>query len=180
MSYQRFARFESFQTVVFDFLHQNHTLERKSVFPLAVRFLIDHCSRIAYEFLHGWQAFLICRVALGRASTASCLVLGEFEIRIYAACPHAPKTLEMAGLICLIKNNDDMHHCSFQCPYLAIISLKQWRPIRMNRFGSHDFPVTSPSIPAVNHLSCSFLQFCFRVLCHLCYACHCLSMLYAI
>lgn len=32
-------------------------------------------------------------------------------------CPPAPKTLEIAT-----KSNDDIHHCSFQCPYLALIS----------------------------------------------------------
>ena len=32
-------------------------------------------------------------------------------------CPPAPKTLEKAT-----GNNDAIHHCSFQCPYLAFIS----------------------------------------------------------
>lgn len=46
---------------------------------------------------------------------------------------------------------------SLSSPYF----LKQtWRPIRMNRLGSHHLPVTSPYVPAVNHLFCSFLKFC--------------------
>ena len=87
-------------------------------------------------------------------------------------CPPAPKTLENAT-----GNNDDIHHFFLPMSLSSLYFLKQtWRPIRMNRLGSHHLPVTSPSVPAVSHLFGSFL----KVLCDYCYAWHCLSMLYAI